>query len=1052
MIDKKENQIDEICITHCLNNMKVLISSKKKEEIEKISFKLLKAKEYLFKSKTEENIVRSAIIGYILENFSAKDNKVKEILNNFINCFDQKNIIELSKAVTNNSFKESSPFKVMIEFKENISKDAQYLELYFKIMMISKNIKDIIEGIKFLFNIKNPIIENQLNKLSLDNPYSILLLRDFINELIIHQKKLSEEIILKNVIANLKNYYPFYCPKCLGILYISSFEKIEIMCAKDKFFSIPKDINELKNDLNLKINCKNCNNKIEIYENNYKCLNCDKFFCNNCAYDHKKKDVKNILINIYECGYICEEHCELYSSFCGLCKLNLCKICKENHVHKIDQEIYNIKEELIEKNLKKNLSQISALKEYILVRLSFIYKHMKDFSFNNLFIRLSIWFQEKIKRKDIVNSSKFYFNAFFNEDFKKYYSNLIKYVSEGRSEYYHLLLLIKESYKQSKINIDASYIDFEKNYFEKKFERYIDINNLISRVKEVFNWMELNDIIITQLNKNIKLNNKSKKLKTEIGLLKIKIMALLKSNNLYESNLMKLLNRYLADFLIRKIFEKYPKAFFPIKINFNNFYEIKKNFEDIMIKNKCCEDFLNDSRNKLNLGDSFKRLNEKEKKEKIELLMQNITDENKIIFINPLKIQNETFSVEEMNFVLDTLFYFKDPGNIIAHMNIYPNKSIKLKKIKDDIPNIEILLNSIENINVNNSNSINTNNETEINSNIIIINHQNDKDNSPYENNIVKKIINNIKSDDIEDWLEIKTEIIKDIIKIISNSKDEILKDFYDSSINENININDIISLIFKNDYSNIYKNDKAFTRSLSLFIEDVFKTEELNIDFSKFDLIKDNIYRTYNQIKVIEKLENSFKKLKLPEKIYSQTKIYIKEYIKSLYPKNTGKKLIILKDSFSHVIGDLIEKDISFSNFDKYEKKALILSLIATEIKSIEFQNLNFFIHDFKESIKNYFIFKNVKTIIFNLHKYLESNIKTNLDDNNDNTDLIQKIKQFIKKKKNPYYSDINMNYEKLVYIMQKIFGNDEIKWTQQKYSEVSLGSLLFYYQNLNS
>ena len=177
----------------------------------------------------------------------------------------------------------------MIEFKENINKDTQYLELYFKIMMISKNIKDIIEGIKFLFNIKNPIIENQLNKLSLDNPYSILLLRDLINELIIHQKKLSEEIILKNVIANLKNYYPFYCPKCLGILYISFFEKVEIICAKDKFFSIQKDINELKNNLNLKINCKNCNNKIEIYENNYKCLNCDKFFCNNCAYERKKK-------------------------------------------------------------------------------------------------------------------------------------------------------------------------------------------------------------------------------------------------------------------------------------------------------------------------------------------------------------------------------------------------------------------------------------------------------------------------------------------------------------------------------------------------------------------------------------------------------------------------------------------------------------------------------------------------------------------------------------------------------------------------------------------
>ena len=1053
MTEIKETQIDDLYIARCRSNMKTLVSMEKKEDIEKSSIELFEAKDYLLNSKIEENVVRNAIISYILSNYEAKDIKSKEIINNFINYFDQKQVIELSLELINNIFKKSPPFNVMIEFQENISKDKQYLEVFFKIMIISKNIKDIIKGIKFLFNIEIPNIENQLNKLSFDNPYSILLLRDLINKLIINKNKIEEKIILNNVITNLKKYYPFYCPKCLGILYISFLDKCEIFCYKDKFYSIPEDINELKNDLNFKINCKNCKNKIELYEKNYKCLNCGKYFCDNCAYDHRKKDIKNVLINIYECGFICEAHCELYSSFCAVCKLNLCEICKETHVHKIDQEIYKINEELIEKNLKKNLNEISELKEYISVRLSLIYKYMKAFFFNNLSIKLSIWFQEKIKREDKVNSSKFYFHKFFDEDFKKYYSKLIKYVSEGKSEYFHLLLLIKERYEQSKFNIDESYMGFERNYLETKFERYIDINNLISRVKEAFTWMDLNDKIIRQNNKIIKLNNKSKKLKTEIELLKIKIIALMKSNKLYESNLIKLLNRYLADFLIRKIFQKYPKDFFPIKINFNIFYEIKTNFKDIIIKNNCYEDFLNDSKNILNLNGSFEDLSEKEKKEKIELLMKNIKNENKIFFINPLKIQNETFSVEEMNFILDTLFYFKAPGNIISNMNISPNESTKLKKIKDDIPNIEDLLNSFEKINGINgsiSNSINTNNEIQTNnSNINITNHQNDKNNFPYEKNIVKTTIKNIKNDDIEDWLEIKSEVIENIKKIISNLQDEILKDFHDSSINENININDIIKLIFKNDYSNIYKNDTAFTRALSLFIEDAYKQEKLNVNFSKFDEIKDNLYKTYSQIKAIEKLEKSFKKLKLPEKIYFQTKIYIKEYIKTLFPKNIEKKIILLKESFSQIIDKLIEKDILFSNFDKYEKKALILSIIITEVKSIELQNLNIFIYDFKESIKNYFILKNVKTILLNLHKQLESNIKINLDDNND---LIPKIKQFIKNKKDRNSICVNMNYERLIYIIQKIFENEVIEWTKQKHSEISLESLLFYYQNQSS
>ena len=57
------------------------------------------------------------------------------------------------------------------------------------------------------------------------------------------------------------------------------------------------------------------------------------FFCEECAKEHEKIEIKNVLINLYEVGYICEDHCEFYSTSCNICKINLCEICKENHEH-----------------------------------------------------------------------------------------------------------------------------------------------------------------------------------------------------------------------------------------------------------------------------------------------------------------------------------------------------------------------------------------------------------------------------------------------------------------------------------------------------------------------------------------------------------------------------------------------------------------------------------------------------------------------------------------------------------------------------------------------
>ena len=49
---------------------------------------------------------------------------------------------------------------------------------------------------------------------------------------------------------------------------------------------------------------------------------------------------------------------------------------------------------------------------------------------------------------------------------------------------------------------------------------------------------------------------------------------------------MKLINRYLADFLLRKMIEKYHSSFMSIKISSNNLNDISNKDGDLRFKNK----------------------------------------------------------------------------------------------------------------------------------------------------------------------------------------------------------------------------------------------------------------------------------------------------------------------------------------------------------------------------------------------------------------------------------------------------------------------------------
>ena len=1055
MEDGNENSNEENDINQYLNDMKTFISTKNKNDLDKLSEKLEIAKKNLMHSSNPENLVRSAIIHFIT-NYSkisvlSKNKEVKELIDEFILYFPKKDVIEKSLDSLNKKFKKASPSVTIVSFRKEINIKKNHLEFYFKVLMLLQNINDIIEGINNQLGVKNDYIQEILEKINFENPYAVLLIRDLINELILKENDIKVEDTLQNIIENIKKYYPFYCPNCFEILLVVYGQNTSFYCPKEKLFFSPKDTIELKNKLIINMKCKACNEVIEIYDNNYKCNDCKNLYCQQCAKEHEKSDIKNVMFNLYELGYICEEHCELYTSSCNVCQINLCEICKESHRHKIDMNnILSLDESLLKSNSSKDINEITEIKEYILAKLALMYQYMRNFNLNNYTIRTSIYFGEKPNRKNVPDTKKFYFEQFFNDSFKNYYSKLIKNIAKGKKEYYKILISIKNEYELLGYKVDPSFKGFNEQYLEEKENRSQNINYSIFNTKIAFNWLDLNDENIKQKNINIVTNNQSLKLQVDIQLLKIKIIALLKSNKLYTSYLMKIINRYLSEILLRKIFEKYPSKFSPIQISLKNFYEIANNFTNIIYKNNKNNSILNNLINSLKLLKN-QNSNEVEKKNSY---IEGTKDNNKIMFISPIKIKNETFSASEMNYVLDTLFYFKKQGNIIAHMNIEPKESIKLKNINKNIPDIVNFLGNLDNMDIfdsnNDSNNIingtnNINNDIHINSNNEININTNEINITLSDKEIAKAIISNINNEK-QDWLEIEDDIIKGTINIISSIKNQILSDFYDSSIIENLNINDVINCIFRDDFRNMFTSNSAFTRVLSSTIDEMIKSENININFSKFNEIKELIRKTHNKIKSFDKLKNNLNKfnLELSEKVYRQTKNYIKNYINNLSFEDPETKLVSLKDNFSQILEDLTEKDVSFPNFDLNEKRALIISLIIPHIQRIQLNNQDIFLKEIKKSIENYYIILNAKNIIEKLHNNLESSLNIRIENNTK-----KEIKKYISSRNTSNTNDSNYNYEKIIDIIGKIFEGEKIQWTQLPKSDISLESLLFFYQN---
>ena len=98
--------------------------------------------------------------------------------------------------------------------------------------------------------------------------------------------------------------------------------------------------------------CRKCKIKIQENKNLHSlfCGTCQKFFCSNCAIDHRHNKGNNPFVNISEVDNICLEHKTNFSCYCFSCLKSICKKClyHENHCVKKFNE-FEPKEDFLEK-------------------------------------------------------------------------------------------------------------------------------------------------------------------------------------------------------------------------------------------------------------------------------------------------------------------------------------------------------------------------------------------------------------------------------------------------------------------------------------------------------------------------------------------------------------------------------------------------------------------------------------------------------------------------------------------------------------------------------
>ena len=250
---------------------------------------------------------------------------------------------------------------------------------------------------------------------------------------------------------------------------------------------------------------------------------------------------------------------------------------------------------------------------------------------------------------------------------------------------------------------------------------------------------------------------------------------ILLKNDINQSNqnaqlfIKKLLSRYFSDCIIKILIKKYHNKFSRIILTLNNIYEIISTYGLKIIS----DDNLKSIKNVI--LDLTSQENDIDKEQYLINYINDITEKNRVMFIESIEVKGQKINQDELNFVLGALLYFRKIGNIIAHPNIESKIDIEIKKLQ---------LNLEEKLNI----KIKTS-----------------KDN----NSLIDMSLKN------------------EIQEILNKVKDNIVDQFKEITFNKNAELEHILKYKFENDTDDITNYDYAFLRALKIEIDKILVYDE---------------------------------------------------------------------------------------------------------------------------------------------------------------------------------------------------------------------------------
>ena len=870
-----------------------------------------------------------------------KNEKYLELSNFLILNFAEENLLELVKSLLQAKFRN-----IFINYKifANLSTNEELIS--FIIIFLTKNNEKIKEYLIENLNIKEVCEEIQL--LNFENPNALKLIDEiYYNYKIENKNSMDIKQIIKEAknVCNVPLSKIFHCSKCyeLGIIDINNEKIFNIKCPKghEDFILDQKTIND-KNNTNY--NCSHCNNIISFFYENFKCVSCNSIVCWKCKESHLNNCLSIYYIKLYEVGYMCTIHNKYFSDFCFLCKKNLCKICKNTHIHKVN-ELPKVDNITITEALSGNIKTNNSIENKLLLL------YVQN-SLNNLFNGFINIILNKIYHQEYnnsINKEDYLFKVFFNKEFKEYYSYLLNEISKGKLIYYNSLKLIEKQYDEK--SQDSVY--FYDNYSLFKREKEIDdyIKDSIMYLDQIENIHSFNYV-------NNKINNikiKNHQLKINIIEIKTELFKYSNKNRVYMNNLHSILSRFFVDKIIKLLSKKYPKLFKKVNISLNILLDLISSNKNIVDKSF----FRNEAITLLNnILNDFTKLNDNPNNKENNIQLFNLLkNSSQLEAEDDFSINNKIINKKEFNFLLETLFYIKGEGNTISHANFDKNENIKVM----DIINNDFKFHITKLINeLNNQNKISENSEdkNKIFEKITI----NEDENEYYEFKEQFSQLDELsKKYNLFQFLkDLKNDLKEKIDNKIDSIMLQLINEFSELKTKDNFNIEEIISLIFDGNDEIIYSNNKVNFRGVAKVVIEDIRKKLLNSDLvDYFFQENNNINKCLKTLYLLREHIIDFYKLKLIK--HSNLGKIIKQN-SEINNKNRMGIIIEIK---------ALLKQINYDNIDclRNEIEAEIYFLSLAKIYEEEINDLNNTIEEYEnEIIKNmiYGEFENILKEIF--------------------------------------------------------------------------------------